>query len=103
MTNVNKEPDLYVVPLPDVCKPCGDELLTRVKHETKSYRIAHFCPHTDTLITADIGEHETQRAVVRWGIVGPMSEGEALQQIKELADRDGVELEVFHESIERLH
>jgi hypothetical protein len=101
-TEMTDEPDLYVVALPEVCKPCGNELLTQVKRQTKMYRIAHFCPHTETLIHADIGEHEGKRAVTRWGIVGPMSEAEALAQIAELAERDGVDLEVLHDS-ERLH
>ena len=98
---MNNEVDIYVVPLPEICQECGRTLLKRVEEKTKSYRIAQHCPHTNTLIHAEVSEHEGKRAVIRWAIVGPVDEVEALQQIKELAKQDGVDIEVFHDT--KLH
>lgn len=92
---MNDQLELYAVLLPEICKPCGDALLARIKRDTNLYRAAHFCGHTNTLIHADLGEYEGERAVLRWGIVGPITEAEAMQQINELAEKHGAELHVL--------
>ena len=99
---MNKQPDIYVPLLPEICDECGRVLLAQVKQQTKMYQITRFCPHNDVLIHASLGSHQGKRAVMRWTIQGPMSEQEAMAQIAELRERDGAELEILHDS-DRLH
>ncbi len=98
----NAQPDIFVPLLPEICKACGDALLIQIKRETSWYQISRFCEHTNSLIYASLGVHEGTRAVTLWTIQGPISEQEAKAQIAELAERDGADLEILHDS-ERLH
>ena len=99
---MTKPPDFFCVQLPEICRLCGDALLEQAKREIDMHRITRFCPHNGTLIHADLEEMEGSRGIVRWGLIGPVDETEALKQMTELAEREGVEVEVLHDS-ERVH
>jgi hypothetical protein len=92
---MNKQPDLYVALLPEICPECGRALLVKIKEQTEMYRIAHFCGHNDVLIHAQLDTHEGARAVTRWAVLGPVTEAEAMQQITELSERHGAELHLL--------
>lgn len=88
----NEQPDIYVPLLPEICRGCGDEMLVKIKRETEMFRIAQHCPHNDVLLYASMGVYQDTRAVLRWAVLGPISQEEAMVQINEMAEKHGAEI-----------
>ena len=94
---MKKHPDFFVVPLPEVCRKCGNEFLDHAEEHTDMNQIMRYCEHTGTLVHASLGKHEGKRGVMRWTLLGPMTEAEAAAQIVEVGKSQGAEPHLLHD------
>ena len=94
---MTKNTDFFVVPLPEICRECGNEFLDHAKKHTDMNQIMRHCEHTGTLVHASLGEVDGKRGVLRWALSGPMSEAEALVQIAEVGKSQGAEPHPLHD------
>jgi hypothetical protein len=74
-----------VAPWPLVCDSCTKALAKSVYDRIELKAITLYCPHLQTLVLARCGEHEGKRAVLRWEVVGPLDEAEALTMMRGLS------------------
>ena len=85
--------DLAVVPLPNLCDACGQNLLQLARKPSKQTQILMYCPHQETLAHARLGVIDDHPAIVHWIIEGPLTKPEANKIIHELFDEDDLTLE----------
>jgi len=80
---------LHIIPKPELCEPCNEGLMQLAEKPSDQTEILTWCPHNFVLATVRLAEHENCPAIISWAIQGPISERQAMEIIRQLAEIAG--------------